>query len=261
MRAGITHEEKLAELESHLREQVTVSIRSGVDEEAAFRTAVSQLGDPTSMRREFNKLSRATFKKLILPIYIVGLLAVFSFRFVQPAIVSGPLLMAHIFCLTVGYLIALMFGALGIYHVLLRLLGRPYPAGESAWRRGIFVGQWFAAVLVGTGLLLGMIWQIRGGRSSAMGLRELGTCSVLVWLAGTILIQKRGAMSLHQILMLQIIGNMLVIAAWFGAGIATNNASSYGLQSYWWFEPLIAGHLTVFLCGLLPTRSVHAEES
>ena len=55
---GITDSDVVAELESHLREDVERRMRSGATEEQAFREATVQLGAAGQIQQEFNKVPR-----------------------------------------------------------------------------------------------------------------------------------------------------------------------------------------------------------
>jgi hypothetical protein len=53
--AGIKAPELVEELESHLREEVELQLRTDADVEQAFATAVQRLGEPGELNREFGK--------------------------------------------------------------------------------------------------------------------------------------------------------------------------------------------------------------
>ena len=55
---GIKSTEVLDELESHLREELERQLRSGVDEEHAYESAVGGIGEVTALKAEFAKLKR-----------------------------------------------------------------------------------------------------------------------------------------------------------------------------------------------------------
>ena len=55
---GLKSIEALDELESHLRDDIEVQVRSGVGEERAFEAALRRLGSPGQLRSEFAKSSR-----------------------------------------------------------------------------------------------------------------------------------------------------------------------------------------------------------
>ena len=53
--AGIQSPVPLEELENHLREAIEQRLRAGVNAQAAFDSAVQQIGQPPSLKNEFNK--------------------------------------------------------------------------------------------------------------------------------------------------------------------------------------------------------------
>ena len=61
---GLEDAELLAELESHLREDVEWKVRSGVGEPAAFAAAVRQMGGADVLKIEFTKAYGSTGKRL-----------------------------------------------------------------------------------------------------------------------------------------------------------------------------------------------------
>jgi hypothetical protein len=86
--AGIKTPVPLDELESHLREDIDRSIRSGLGEDHAFGLAVSQIGDPGTLKAEFARVEnqeRKYMKRgLIIAAGIVGVLV--GMALVMPAV-------------------------------------------------------------------------------------------------------------------------------------------------------------------------------
>jgi hypothetical protein len=54
--AGIQNQKLLDELESHLREEAGLQMKSGLDAEKAFAAAVRQIGEAILLKREFKKV-------------------------------------------------------------------------------------------------------------------------------------------------------------------------------------------------------------
>lgn len=86
--AGIKSPVPLEELESHLREDIDRSVRSGLGEDHAFRLAVSQIGDPGTLKAEFarveNRERKYMKRGLIIAAGIVGVLV--GMALVMPAV-------------------------------------------------------------------------------------------------------------------------------------------------------------------------------
>ncbi len=62
--AGIKTPVPLEELESHLREEIREHIRSGLGEQAAFETAIRQIGQAEVLKTEFAKVWETIYEQL-----------------------------------------------------------------------------------------------------------------------------------------------------------------------------------------------------
>jgi hypothetical protein len=71
--AGIKTPVPLEELESHLREEIERQMKSGLDRKKAFEISVRQIGQPKTLKKEFN-ISERKFMKRIL-IILLGIFA------------------------------------------------------------------------------------------------------------------------------------------------------------------------------------------
>ena len=82
--AGIKMPTPLEELESHLREEIELQIKSGLTEPRAFEFAVQWIGQPKMLNVEFKKSER-TFMKQVVKIGagIIGVLI--GMAFIVPA--------------------------------------------------------------------------------------------------------------------------------------------------------------------------------
>jgi hypothetical protein len=82
--AGIKTPTPLEELESHLRDEIELQIKSGLNEPRAFESAVQWIGRPKALGSEFKKSER-TFMKQIVKIGagIIGVLV--GMAFIVPA--------------------------------------------------------------------------------------------------------------------------------------------------------------------------------
>jgi hypothetical protein len=75
--AGIQPPTSLDELEIHLREEIERQINSGLNAEKAFEISVQQIGQPKSLKSEFNKIERPSMKKIfqIIAAFLLGVVA------------------------------------------------------------------------------------------------------------------------------------------------------------------------------------------
>ena len=64
--AGIKTPAPLEELEVHLREEIERQLKSGLDEQNAFRISVQQMGQPEMLNREFKRSDRTFMKKTLI---------------------------------------------------------------------------------------------------------------------------------------------------------------------------------------------------
>jgi len=78
--AGVKTPVPLEELESHLREEIERQVKSGLSEPIAFEVSVKQVGQPQSLRNEFQKVERNIMKRYT------------SSRFLGSYIIAGILL-------------------------------------------------------------------------------------------------------------------------------------------------------------------------
>jgi hypothetical protein len=72
--AGIKTPVPLDELEIHLREEIELQMKSGLNEQKAFEISVRQVGQPKMLKREFKKSERTFMKRTL--IILIGIFAV-----------------------------------------------------------------------------------------------------------------------------------------------------------------------------------------
>jgi len=72
--AGIQTPVPLEELESHLREEIEKSVKSGMSEQNAFKIAVQRIGQPKILDIEFKKSERTFMRRTL--IILLGSFAV-----------------------------------------------------------------------------------------------------------------------------------------------------------------------------------------
>ncbi len=147
------------ELESHLREKVDEFRRSGATETEALERAAAEVGSPPEIASEFKKL-RPT---LWLPVKITMAIGIASGILVgapMAASLDGAesfLALGHIFNLTLGYIVALLAGVLGICFVCQRVFSN-FPRTRLPALRLVtsrFVS--LAAALTACGIILGFV--------------------------------------------------------------------------------------------------------
>jgi hypothetical protein len=83
--AGIKTPVPLEELESHLREEIERQMKSGLDKQKAFEISVRQIGQPKTLKKEFDVSERKYMKRTL--IILPGIFAVlFGTAFILPAL-------------------------------------------------------------------------------------------------------------------------------------------------------------------------------
>jgi hypothetical protein len=113
--AGIKTPVPLDELESHLREDVEQQMRSGLNTQQAFETAVQAIGRASVLKREFKKNKRIFMKRIMM--VLIGIFGVlFGTAFILPALAwyrdHGAMPAEHLGFLLLGIVIA--FGGLSM---------------------------------------------------------------------------------------------------------------------------------------------------
>lgn len=273
-RAGISPE-AIDELATHLRDDMAVLTRSGVDGTEAFRIATDQAGDAKSLAREFRKSTRLQRRPIaiITGLWLAAVTAFAAFILLKLRGDQEPdmLLAFHIIALTVGYITLVIAGSFGICYVMLRLSNRLTPARRETLFHGLHTFNALAALVVLAGLVSGLVWNARhlGGNSGAQpypeviaiqivfNLREYGTYAVALWLAVTLALQfRRPAAS--ALVPMSIAGNLVVGLAWFGPFIFWGDLHSYsGIKTFWPVNAVMILHL-IFL-GLAFVRRDRLE--
>ena len=70
--AGIKTPMPLAELDSHLREEIERQMKSGLSEESAFEISVQQIGQPKTLKTEFKIAEGTSMKKIGIFAVLIG---------------------------------------------------------------------------------------------------------------------------------------------------------------------------------------------
>lgn len=258
---GVNAPEVLDELESHLREDIGRRLSAGASEPEAFQWATARIGSAGSLRPEFNKVSGTICLPVMIGIAVwfmaIILMVIFlSARFAAGRV--GPLLFAHIFSLTSGYLAAFAAGGFGIVYVCWRWSGRLSPPREQSLSGAVFRFTYISGGLVLGGFLLGTLWSRQHlGAYGEDSPRWIGCVCACSWVIALCLIQRFGRMSDHVRMLLSIVGNVIVGLAWFFAIVP--GVSLKGIASYWSMEVFFGAHLLFLLMGF--SRKIQTVKS
>jgi hypothetical protein len=275
-RAGISLE-AIDELTAHLRDEMAVLTRSGMDSAEAFRTAISRAGDAKSLSREFHKSTRLQRRPIaiITGLWLAAVAAFTTFILLKLRGDQEPdmLLAFHIIALTVGYITLAIAGSFGICHVALRLLNRLTSSRRETLFHGLRTFNMLAALLVLAGLLSGLVWNARhlGANSGAppypeviaiqivFNLREYGTYAVALWLSITIALQLRRPAA-SALVPMSIAGNLVVGLAWFGPFLFWDDLHSYsGIKTFWTVNAVMILHLLFLGLAFIRRRGMESS--
>jgi hypothetical protein len=247
---GINTPAVLDELESHLREEIRAQLSGGASETQAFQSAVVRIGNPGSIRKEFNKIKSPACLPVILGSSIWVAMAALMLVLVLRQFFAGRLnllLCAHLFGVTTGYLAAFLAGSFGICYVCWQRSGGLSPARERSLDRAVI---WFSPICAGlvvVGLVLGMFWSRQNRGAYWLGSpREVGVAGAAVWaVASSVMLRF---LQVRERMHLSIGGNMVIALAWFGAVILNYPGNNlYQVMGYWPLEIFLGIHLVFFL--------------
>lgn len=221
-------EEVIAELEEHLREETAQRIAEGASEEEAFARSVAQLGDDVAIAREFERAGGA-WLPASRPIAVV--LTVMTAAVVLVLCLLGMsykggimnlLLVLHAGIIGTGYLVVLGTGLVGACAIVTQWR-RKLSAGErSEIRRVMFRLNVASAILVPTGIVLGMFYAAETwGRAWSWAPVELGALLVLGTTFVSLVAQSIGALAERVVSYLAVLGFFAVQYGWWGVKAAT----------------------------------------
>jgi hypothetical protein len=210
---GIKAPVPLDELESHLREDFGAFVAAGEPDPTAFERAVLHLGDSREIRTEFGKIRTTSLaaEKIAISV-LVGAMVLFGVMLLR-RMATGKLsflLVAHIFCVTAGYVTAFMMGGLAIWRAWSRRSGR--------LKEGILKIAGASAGLAVVGFFLGMVWcgRHQGGCWNG-GAREFGGLCGTAWFVAVWAAQRLLRVSERAWTLLCVATNVVIALAWFGA--------------------------------------------
>lgn len=220
--------DRLEEIEEHLRELIELHLRSGTPPADAFRKAVERLGSTEIISKEFEKLQAPMWWPARLAIF--GMVATFlaapflGYRFSSKP--NGYLLAAHVFAITIGYVMTFHLGALGICYTLQRQFGEFSASRLRSLSNICFGFSCVAAIFTTIGTVLGMVWASRAwGRAWAWDAKETGAFVTIIWLLMLAVAGRRHLVSAHVLMLMSIVANFIVGMAWFAPNLT-------GLHAY-----------------------------
>jgi hypothetical protein len=245
--------EAIAELESHLRDEVQRLVDAGQTVAAAWPLALSRLGQPAELAVEFAKLpppapafwwpARLTlFAPIPLGVALAALLAA------RIAAGMDLLLAAHVFTVTLGYSVTFAVGALAVCSILTRAL-RGWDAHRAAALRAVVCKLTMAGLaLTAIGVALGGVWaREHWGRLWGWDLVEIGGLSVLTWYTVMLVCLRAGAAGERAGMLLGVAGNVVVSLSWFGPRLAEHFTAAA-----WILVAFVTAQIVLFAVAFVP---------
>jgi hypothetical protein len=222
------------ELEGHLREEVQRRVQPGQAPEQAWEAALQRLGEPGRLAEEFAKVPPAPWLParlvaLALAVLAAGLAGLLLSEWRHGAV--GPLLVCHVFAVTLGYTVTLAVGALAGWSILARAVAGGNARRAEAFRSAAWKLSAAALGLTALGVALGAWWARDNlGRFWTWDPREFGGLSVLAWdgVLLACLLRRRAALPG---MVLGVLGNMVVSLSWFGPALLQVPDHSYGFPA------------------------------
>jgi hypothetical protein len=216
--------EGLDELEAHLREEIDRLLHAGTPKEDVFQAAVSNLGLPSVLAAEFDKLiisRRVKWKPITIAHWICMVGSLVLGLWLVPRIMTGNiglLLASHVGAVTIGYTMTFILGGLGICYVLAEWFGKTGPTARAAYREATCKFATVAAVLTACGVILAMFWaKEHMGRYWAWDPKECGGLLVLGSAIATMAVCWLQPNAPSTIAFTCVMGNICTAWAWFGA--------------------------------------------
>ena len=254
--------ETLDELETHLREKVDQLVRSGMTVPGAFQRAVVELGAMSKVSSEFRKLDQPEWLPVKLAIGVAVLTALVMMIAVigrLDASLAGLLLAAHVFVITVGYILTLLIGGLGICFVSQRCFEDFSTSRLQSISRVSFVLSGVAFFLTAIGWILAMAWaKITWDRYWGWDAKEIGGLCVIVWLSFYLLAHRFFKSSPRGILTISMLGNIVTSLAWFGPQL--NGLHQYGTFTRPMLLMAVVANLVFFAIGYCPAGCLRSKQ-
>lgn len=244
---GITTAAVLEELEGHLREEIRAQMAAGRSEQEAFEMAAARIGNPKSVRTEFDKIKSTRCLPVTIGISVwAALLALLALGLGGRLLVGkmGVLLMVHVLLVTAGFLAAFLVGTLGICYLWWQCSGSLSIERATALRRAVSMFVMLSAALLALGYALGMLWtgKYRGGYWLG-SIREIGSLGTIGWMIGLAIARRLKGVEEHSLMLLCAGSNVIAAMGWFGAGILTVDPGLHRFVNYWPLEMFLLIHL------------------
>jgi hypothetical protein len=258
---GACSPDELEELESHLREEVATLVTAGLSEQEALSKALSRLGNPEEICREFAKNERwfvwdaFALKGTIVVVALAGLGAV-ALGIAGWMKRGEGLLAAHVGMVVFAYLVPFLLAVLGTYAIFRAVAVKH---GERRFRDGLarHLRLLLGVVAVGCGIatILGAVWARRHwGRFWDWDAREVGALSVVICAVALYLLvtrHKPGSVRLGQA---GLVMSLVTFVAWFGPAVYSRPVGG-SLQVV--LAACLVGQLAVLTISLfLPKRTL-----
>lgn len=217
----------LDELEDHLREEFALLAESGHSLVDAWSIAVSKLGDPVEISKEFAKLGRLTTPDRIVLGLIVGAAVCVTTVIIRSVArePDDPVLTLYVVVLVLGYLSGLFAAAVAGYGTIRGLLARvPILPLTRATRRLVRVASLVAAILTVSAFGIGAIWAAGElGSWFPADPRQIGAIVVSISFIAAAGTAGRAGISPRIPLAVAIGGGGIILAAWFGPAAYTRD--------------------------------------
>jgi hypothetical protein len=214
--------ELLDELEEHLRDEIDRFVRSGISEGNAFQMALSKLGAPSGVAAEYDKLTanqRAWWPVKLARLCAIATVLLSGALLIRRIDKVGVLLASHVWFVTIGYLLMLAVGGLGICYICAGWFGGPGPTQRHSLVRSTFQFANMAAILTGVAVILGMFWAKENwGRYWAWDPKETGAAVIIVWALLISALQWSKAAQIT-IVFFGVLGSAITAGAWFGVNM------------------------------------------
>jgi hypothetical protein len=252
-------EEIVAELESHLREEIDQLLRTGHTPAAALALAQARLGRPADLAAEYARAAPPVrwwpiLICLALPVLLVGDVARrFLLQFGKPE--QDFLLGSHVSAIVAGYALTFYAGLLGVCYVACWVV-RPIGLGQRrSLGRALYWANVAGAALLLVGILLGMAWARRQwGQAWQADSREIATSLACLWFFGLAGLWRLVPCKQHLWVLLSVIGIGVSLWAWLGPLVFVEELHSYGFRRL--FIYLLGGATAlpalIALLGALP---------
>jgi hypothetical protein len=258
----------LDELESHLREEMRRLVLAGEPEERALEAALSRLGSPGAIAAEFAKVAPlADWLPIRLAYGLVLVLA--GAACVLAGLFRGAgetpasfLLRVHVAAITFGYVTVFISGALAICYVLDRLFRGLTPGQTRSLALATRRLSSLAAVLTALGIVLGAIWaKGQWDRYWNWDNREIGGLLVLSWTLALAVLAWRRPAAVAVLMLLALLGNIVVAAAWFGPAYLDRGLHAYGQPGPIYLVGFVAAQLALVAVGLVPAGILRRQRT